>query len=261
MSDDAVPRVALELLDEEGIGIVHLRAAPENTLSPDLLDELTRAVDRFAAGPGRVLVVASDVPGAFARGGDLEHLTRCDASGFVHYMHAMRAAFDRLDGLDAPSIAAVDGDATGGGLELALACTFRVAAADARMGLPQVKLGFIPGAGGTQRLPRVVGRGKALDLLVTGRSIDADEAYALGLTDRRAPAGGALDVALELASDIARASGPALRALRRATAAAGATTFPQGMAVEAREALALFEHGDARDGFAAYLEDPRPGVA
>lgn len=251
------PRVELTFHDAERIAIARLGWPPDNGLGPDLLDELMRALDQFEARDARVLVIASGVAGVFARGGDIEHLSRSDAGGFVAYMHAMRAAFDRIDGLGAPSIAAIDGVATGGGLELALACTFRVAAEGALMGLPQVKLGVIPGAGGTQRLPRIVGHGKALDLLVTGRAVAADEAYDMGLVDRRAAPGRAVDVALELAGDVASASGPALRALRRATDAAKAGSFPQGMAVEAREALALFERGEAREGFSAFV-DQRP---
>jgi enoyl-CoA hydratase/carnithine racemase len=191
----------------------------------------------------------------------VELISRADATGFVTYMHALREALDRLVGLGAPSIAAIDGAARGGGLELTLACTLRVAGDDSRLGLPQVKRGAIPAAGGTQRLPRVVGHGRALDLLVTGRSVGPDEALAIGLIDRHAPAGGALEAALDLARDIATGSVIAVGAVRRAAEAAAGQAFPEGMAVEAREALALFESGEGREGVSAFLDHRPPNFA
>jgi enoyl-CoA hydratase len=204
-----------------------------------------------------VLIVASAVADTFAAGGDLEHIRDADSAGFVAYMHAMREVLDRLVGLSVPTIAAIDGGAIGGGLELALACTLRVAGEDSRLGMPQVKLGVIPVAGGTQRLPRLVGHGKALDLLVTGRTVDVYEADAIGLIDRRAAAGEGLDVALELARGIVAVSAPAVSAVRRAADAAAVRSFSEGMTVEAREALALFARGEAHQGTSAFL-DRRP---
>jgi enoyl-CoA hydratase len=179
----------------------------------------------------------------------------------VSYIHALRELLDRVDSLAALSIAAIDGVATGSGLELALACTMRVAGEDAVLGLPQVKLGAIPAGGGTQRLPRIIGPGKALDLLVTGRTVPGHEAFAIGLVDRHTPAGHALEEAIDLARDIATSSGPAVSAIRRAADAAAVRSFPEGMAVEAREALALFERGEAREGFAAFLDQRPPRFA
>jgi enoyl-CoA hydratase/carnithine racemase len=243
------------------VGVLLVDAGPANVLSPALLVAFSAALDRFEAADGRVLVVGSALDGVFASGGDLEYVSRTDAGGFVSYMHALREALDRLDGLGAPSIAAIDGAALGGGLELALACTMRVAGERARLGLPQVRLGAIPAGGGTQRLPRIVGQGRALDLLVTGRIVDAREAHAIGLVDRRVGEGRVLDVALELACDIAASSRPAVSAIRRAAGAAARGSFPDGMAVEAREALALFEHGEVREGLSAYLDHRPPNFA
>lgn len=253
--------VTLEFEDGGRIGVVLLHGGPANVLTPDLLRDFTIALDDYEARDARGLVVGSGIAGVFASGSDVELVARTDATGFVSYMHALREALDRLAGLQTPTIAALNGAALGGGLELALACTLRVAAGSARMGLPQVKLGTIPVAGGTQRLPRMIGHGKALDLLVTGRTIDAAEAYAIGLVDRRAAAGYALEVAKELANEIASASAPAVSAVRRAAEAATVRSFPEGMAVEAREALALFEHGEAREGFDAFLAHRPPNFA
>ena len=139
----------LSFEDDGRLAVLLIDAGPVNVLSPELLVAFSAALDRFEAGDGRVLVVGSAVDGVFASGGDVEHVSRTDAGGFVSYMHALREALDRLDGLGAPSIAAIDGAALGGGLELALACTMRVAGERARLGLPQVKLGGIPAGGGT----------------------------------------------------------------------------------------------------------------
>jgi len=257
----AEPRVDLAFDDGDRVGVLFLDARPGNVLGPQVLSELATALDTFEAHEGRVLVLGSAVVGVFASGGDVEHVSRIDSTGFVGYMQAIREVLDRLDGLVAPSIAAIDGAALGGGLELALACTLRVAGDGSRLGLPQVKLGAIPVAGGTQRLPRIVGHGKALDLLVTGRTVGAEDAYNMGLVDRRARAGGAMEMAMEIARGVAAARVPAVSAVRRAANAAAGPSFPQGMAVEAREALALFEHGEAQEGFAAFLENRPPNFA
>jgi enoyl-CoA hydratase/carnithine racemase len=257
----AVPRADLSFDDGERVGVLLLDGAPANVLSVGLLREVTAALDRFEAREGRALVIGSALPGIFASGGDVDHVSRTDANGFVAYMQAIREVLDRLDGLPCPTIVAIDGAAIGGGLELALAGTLRVAGEDAIFGMPQVKLGTIPVAGGTQRLPRIVGHGKALDLLVTGRSVGAEEAYAMGLVDRRAPGGQAMEVAMDLARGIAAGSEPAVSAVRRAAAAAVGESFPKGMAVEAREALALFERGEAQEGFAAFRDKRPPNFA
>ncbi len=252
--------VTLEFQDGGRVAIALLEGGPVNVLSPELLREFTCALDDYEDSDARVLVIGSEIPGVFASGGDVELISRSDATGFVSYMHALREALDRLAGLETPTIAALDGRALGGGLELALACTLRVAGSGVGVGLPQIRLGTIPAAGGTQRLPRMIGHGKALDLLVTGRTVEAEEAYAIGLIDRLAPEGEALTVAIELARDIAAASMPAVSAIRRA-AAASSSSFPEGMAVEAREALALFERGEAREGFDAFLQHRPPNFA
>jgi enoyl-CoA hydratase len=250
----------LDFAADGRLAIVLLDGGPVNVLTPELLRAFTDALDEFEASEARALVVGSEIPGVFASGGDVELIARTDATGFVTYMHALREAVDRLAALDRPTIAALEGAAFGGGLELALACTLRVASDVAKLALPQVKLGTIPAAGGTQRLPRMIGHGKALDLLVTGRTVDASEAYAIGLVDRLVPAGDALTAAIELAREIAVASLPAIDAVRRA-AAASSQAFPDGMAVEAREALALFERGEAREGFDAFLQHRPPNFA
>src|SRR5690606_27825403 len=150
---------------------------------------------------------------------DIKHLSSIDAETFTAYGDRMREVNDRLAAAPYLSIAAVDGVALGGGLELAMACTLRVAGPHGRFGLPGVKLGLIPGAGGTQRLPRLVGRGRALDIMLTARQVDAGEAFRIGLVDRLTE-GDVLDAALEFARELIGPSLPAQLSVVRTVNAA-----------------------------------------
>jgi enoyl-CoA hydratase/carnithine racemase len=154
-----------------------------------------------------------------------------------------------LDGL----AAAIEGRALGGGLELALACTLRIGSVSARLGLPEAKLGLIPGAGGTQRLPRLVGRGRALDMMLTAREAEAADALAIGLLDRVTEPGGALKQALELAGPFGAMSRPALTAVLRCVDDAAELPLAEGMAREAARVADLFDSPDGREGLAAFI--------
>ena len=155
-------------------------------------------------------------------------------------------------------MAAVDGLALGGGLELAMACTLRVGGARARLGLPEVKLGLIPGAGGTQRLPRLIGRGRALDIMLTGREVEAEEALRIGLVDRLVPAGTAAEAARELARALCAASSPAQRAVVRTVTAAYDRPLADGLRYEAEQVQELFEQGEAAEGIRAFIDKRAP---
>jgi enoyl-CoA hydratase/carnithine racemase len=155
-------------------------------------------------------------------------MVEADQATFEAYGDALRGSLDRVADPSRIAIAAVGGLALGGGCELAMACALRVAGPDAQFGLPEVKLGLIPGAGGTQRLPRLVGRGRALDIILTARQVPAAEALAIGLVDR---------VAVDAAFD---------------------RPIAEGIRLEADEENALFEHGDAREGLRAFVARRRP---
>ncbi|MFY9487426.1 MAG: enoyl-CoA hydratase/isomerase family protein, partial [Solirubrobacterales bacterium] len=150
---------------------------PANALSLDLAAGLQEVCDAVEDSGARVLVLRSAVPGFFVAGADLKLIGTATSEEFADYLERLRAAIQRVAELDAVSIAAIGGHALGAGLELSCACTLRVAGEDATLGVPEVKLGLLPGAGGTQRLPRLIGAGPALDLLLTGRSIDGAEAH------------------------------------------------------------------------------------
>ena len=238
-----------------GVVLVTLDRPPANALGPPILEGLHAAID--AAGDGtQVVIIASAVDGFFAAGADIKHMSAIDAASFAAYGDRMRHVNARLTAAPWLSVAAVDGLALGGGLELALACTMRVSGPRARYGLPEVKLGLIPGAGGTQRLPRLIGRGHALDVMLTGRQVRPDEALAMGLVDRLTGQD-VVEAALALAGELAAASLPAQQAVVEAVNAALDRPLAEGLAAEAKMVQDLFEHGEAAEGLRAFL-DKRP---
>jgi enoyl-CoA hydratase/carnithine racemase len=231
---------------------------PANALGLEIIEGLHTAMDSAEATDTKVIVLASAVDGFFAAGADIKHMSAVDPASFREYGDALRGALERLATLPMVSVAAIEGRALGGGLELAMACTLRVAAAGARLGLPEVKLGLIPGAGGTQRLPRLVGRGRALDLMLTGREVDADEAFWIGLIERFADADTARAVAWQLAGELAAASTPAQLAVVRTVDAAYDRPIHDGLRYEVEQIQHLFEQGDAAEGIRAFIDKRTP---
>src|SRR5882672_108253 len=155
-----------------------------NALNFELLRDLGAALDQVAAGDARALLVTGTGDRAFCAGADVKELIGRSLAATREGAAFGQAIFAKLDTLPIPSIALINGYAFGGGLELALACTFRLAARSARLGLPEIKLGLIPGYGGTQRLPRLIGEARALEIIMTGRTIEAEEAERIGLVNR-----------------------------------------------------------------------------
>ncbi len=241
-----------------GTMLVTMERPPANALGEPLLDGLQSAMDAAEQrGDVKVMVISSALPGIFAAGADIKHMSSIDAATFTAYGDKMRAVNDRLAASPWLSVAAVDGLALGGGLELALACTMRVSGPSGRFGLPEVKLGLIPGAGGTQRLPRLVGRGRALDIMLTARQVPAEEAHAIGLVDRLTE-GAAVDGALALADELVRASLPAQLAVVRTVDQASDLPLDEGFRFEVQEEQGLFEHGEAAEGITAFIEKRQP---
>jgi enoyl-CoA hydratase/carnithine racemase len=244
---------------DDGVLVVTMDRRPANALGFPIIDGLSAALDVADRRPDvQTLVITSAVPGFFAAGADIKHMASIDAAGFAAYGGRLRAVLARLAAPGRIAIAAVEGRALGGGLELALACTLRVAGSAATFGLPEIKLGLIPGAGGTQRLPRLIGRARALDIMLSAREVPAEEADSIGLVDRVTAAGGAKAGALALAAGLASMSRPALAALIRSVDAAFELSFDEGLRVEAKQVEELFEHGEAREGISAFLEKRTP---
>lgn len=246
--------------ESPGIWGVTLDRPPANALGVPILEGLHAAIDAAErAGDVKVMIVTSALDGFFAAGADIRHMSSIDAESFMAYGDTMRAVNDRLAGAPWVSIAAVDGLALGGGLELAMACTMRVSGPRGRFGLPEVKLGLIP-AGGTQRLPRLVGRGRALDIMLTARQVRAGEALAIGLVDRLAD-GNVVKEALVLAAELVTSSLPAQLAVVRAVNAAFELPPDEGFRCEALLEQGLFTGGEAAEGIRAFIAKRSPDFA
>lgn len=255
MTDDA----AVTSHYADGVVVVTLGRRPANALGEPIINGLAAVLDEIERRPDvETVVIASALPGFFAAGADIKHMASIDVAGFTAYGDRLRGLLDRLAGSERITIAAVEGRALGGGCELAMACTLRVAGAGALFGLPEVKLGLIPGAGGTQRLPRMVGRGRALEIMLSAREVPAAEAGAIGLVDRVTAPGGALNGALALAAELAHMSRPALAAVIRSVDAAFDLPLDEGSRFEAGQVGELFSHGEGREGIAAFLEKRAP---
>jgi enoyl-CoA hydratase len=225
---------------------------PANALGLPLVEALGSALDAFEASDARALVISSAIAGFFAAGADLKYISTLDRAQFEHYRDALRAPLDRIADCGRPSIAAIDGFALGGGLELAMACTLRLATPGSRLGLPEVKLGLIPGAGGTQRLTRLVGPGRALELMLTGGEVDGRSALAIGLV-HSVHDDGIVSHALAYAAQLARRPPAAIDAIIQCVEAASLTP-DHGMELEGYAVARLFADGHATAGIAAFLD-------
>jgi enoyl-CoA hydratase/carnithine racemase len=243
------------------VWVVTLDRPPANALGPPILEGLHAAIDAAErAGNVKVMIVTSALDSFFAAGADIKHMSSIDVESFMAYGDMMRAVNDRLVSAPWISVAAVDGPALGGGLELAMACTMRVSGRRGKFGLPEVKLGLIPGAGGTQRLPGLVGRGRALDIMLTARQVTADEALAIGLVDRLTD-GDVVNAALALAGELVTASLPAQLAVIRAVNAAFELPPDEGHRYEALLEQELFTGGEAAEGIRAFIAKRAPEFA
>ncbi|MEK9645905.1 MAG: enoyl-CoA hydratase-related protein [Alphaproteobacteria bacterium] len=246
-------------LTRRGDAAVMILNRPEalNALSFDILREIGRIFDEVAASDARVLVVTGAGDKAFCAGADIKELRDRTLIEQQRGAELGQSVFAKLDTLPIPSVAVVNGYAFGGGLELALACTFRLATANAKMGLPEVKLGLVPGYGGTQRLPRVVGEARALEIVMTGRTVDAAEAERIGLVSRIVD-GDPVDAGIEFASAFAGYSLPVLEFARRAITRALDTPLPEGLKIEADLSTLAYQLKDSAEGMAAFEEKRKP---
>jgi enoyl-CoA hydratase len=240
-----------------GVALITLDRPKANALSIDLLADLEAVIDDLSSDlPGAVVVWGG--PKIFAAGADIAGFGGPEEA--KPYARQFRAAFDKLAALPRVVVAAVTGYALGGGCELALACDLRVVAAEAKMGQPEILLGLIPGAGGTQRLTRLVGPGRAKDLILTGRTIDAEEASRIGLADRVVPTGEVLDTAKALAGSLAAGPLVAVGYAKRLIDAGVDTDLASGLDMEQDLFIDVFGTDDAQVGVRSFLEKG-PGQA
>jgi enoyl-CoA hydratase len=250
---------ALLALERHGrVGLIRLRR-PEamNALSLPLREELRKALLELDADEGIGALVITGDDTAFAAGADVKTLSEWTYHDVVASTE-LRGAWEQLQRSRKPVIAAVAGLALGAGCELAMMCDFVIAAENAQFGQPEVRLGTIPGSGGTQRLTRLIGRSKAMDLVLTGRTMDAAEAERSGLVARVVPVTELVEEALKVAGKIAGLSAPVVRHARDAVNRALETPLAEGLRYEARLFEATFALDDRREGMRAFVEKRKP---
>jgi enoyl-CoA hydratase len=229
-----------------------------NALNARVLEELDGVFTALATDRLVGAVIVTGAGRSFVAGADIAEIAAHDAAGLERLSARGQAIFSRIERLPKPVIAAVNGFALGGGCELALACHIRVASEHAKFGLPEVKLGLIPGYGGTQRLPRLVGKGRAMELILGGGVIDAAEACRIGLVNRVVPAASLMDEARALAQAWAANAPIAMRYSMEAIAHGLETSFAEGSFVEASLFGLAFATEDMREGTRAFLEKRKP---
>jgi enoyl-CoA hydratase len=229
-----------------------------NALSFSQLHDLSRLLDGLADSDARALLVTGSGDRAFSAGADIKELMGRTLVEQRAGAMLGQSVLAKLDHLPLPSIALINGYAFGGGLELALACTFRLAVPGAKLGFPEIKLGLIPGYGGTQRLPRLVGEARATEMILTGRTVDADEAERIGLVNRVVRAGDLIEAGQEFARQMTEYSLPVLGLARDAIRRAHDLPLHDGLKIEADLSTLAFQTEDANEGMTAFIEKRKP---
>jgi len=239
------------------VGLITLnRPQALNALNSQVLSELLAAVKGFEADAGIGAIVLTGSDKAFAAGADIKEM---QSKSYVEaYLGDFFTGWEDFTRLRKPIVAAVAGYALGGGCELAMMCDFIIAADTARFGQPEITLGVMPGMGGSQRLTRFVGKSKAMDMVLTGRMMDATEAERAGLVSRVVPAAELLDEALKAAAKIASFSLPAVMMAKESVDRAYETTLAEGLRFERRLFHSMFALDDQKEGMAAFVEKRKP---
>jgi enoyl-CoA hydratase len=246
----------------DAVALVTIEHPPVNALSAGLLEELESELDRLDGDDGtRAIVLRGAGEKAFVAGADISEfptLREGGDGGDGGSARGIQKLGARMDAARTPFVAAIHGWCLGGGLELAMACDVRVASDDAKLGQPEIKLGLIPGGGGTQRLPRLVGVGRALLLNIGGEPIDAETAYAWGLVEKVVPRAELLEAALEIAGTFAQRSPHAVAVLRELARTTRDLSLEEGLRREAEAFRRCLASDDGREGVAAFLEKREP---
>ncbi|MGZ5841435.1 MAG: enoyl-CoA hydratase [Xanthobacteraceae bacterium] len=234
------------------VGLIRLnRPQALNALNRGLMTDLTHALNAFEADANIGCIVITGSDKAFAAGADIKEIA--EKTFAEAYLGDFAANWDRAATVRKPVIAAVAGFALGGGCELAMQCDILIAADNAKFGQPEIKLGVIPGIGGTQRFTRAVGKAKAMDIMLTGRMMDVNEAERAGLVARNVPLANLLDEAIKTAETIASMSLPSVLAAKEAVNVAFETSLAEGVRFERRVFHAMFATADQKEGMAAFI--------
>jgi len=250
----------VELEVEEGIATIRLNRPPMNALDTEIQARLREIAGEVSARNEVRAVVIYGGPKVFAAGADVKEMAGWDYQEMVDRSHALTGSFDAIARIPKPVIAAINGYALGGGCELALCADLRVAADNAKLGQPEILLGIIPGAGGTQRLSRLVGPSRAKDLIYTGRFVDAEEALRIGLVDRVVAPEDVYSTAVELATTFAAGPAYALRAAKETIDRGLEVDLATGLDIERLAFAALFATDDRRIGMESFIANG-PGKA
>jgi enoyl-CoA hydratase/carnithine racemase len=248
----------VRLETKDGIGTIRLDRPPMNALNTQIQEELREAAHSASADPEIRAVVVYGGEKVFAAGADIKEFTTTTYQQMAARAGALSGAFDAVARIPKPVVAAVTGYALGGGCELALTCDWRVVAEDAKLGQPEIKLGLIPGAGGTQRLARLVGPAKAKDIVFSGRMVDAEEALRIGLADRVVPAAEVYSAAVGFVRAYTNGPALALRAAKQAIDGGLNMDLASGLAWESQLFAGLFATDDRIEGTTAFVEKRKP---
>ena len=245
---------------EDGVATILLNRPPMNALCLQMQQEIAQAARDLGARSDVGAVILYGGPKLFAAGADVKEMETMSYQDMVRASGDLQGAFSAVARIPQPTIAAVTGYALGGGCELAMCCDLRVAADDAQLGQPEILLGIIPGAGGTQRLPRLVGVARAKEIIFTGRFVKADEALSIGLVNQVVPAADTYAAAQKLAARLVRGPALALRAAKEAVDRGTESDLETGLAIERQQFAALFATEDRAIGMASFVAEG-PGKA
>ncbi len=245
--------------EEAGVATVTINNPPVNAISKTVRDDLSQCLDEIKADGSIRVVIITGAGRAFMAGADIKELPQFrspeTSAELRKAPHKMMGAIEQMPQV---TIAAINGLALGGGCEMALACDMRIASEDAQLGLPEIRLGLLPGGGGTQRLPRLVGKSIAKEMMFTGEAIGAQEALRIGLVNKIVPAGQALPAAQEMARRIADRSGAVLRLIKEAVDVGCNQSLEEGLATEASAFGRALETDDCAEGIDAFVSKRAP---
>lgn len=236
-----------------GVAIIRMDRPKMNALNLQMQRELQSAAESVSEDSGIRAVVVYGGPTVFAAGADIKEMIGMSHADMAYAAQSLHQAFTSIATIPQPTIAAINGYALGGGCEVALCCDLRIAGDEATLGLPEITLGIIPGAGGTQRLPRLIGASRAKEMIFTGRFVAAAEAAEIGLVNRVVPTDAVLEVAQELAERLARGPGLALRAAKLAIDAGLDASLEGGLALERSLFTSLFASEDRARGMESFV--------
>jgi len=243
---------------KNGVALLTVDRPPANALDLQVVQEISAAASEAASQTEVGAIVVTGHGKQFVAGADIKVMRDIDLAGFAYFVNAIQRALNDLEALPLPVIAAVNGNAMGGGLELALACDLRFAGEHVRLGVPEVRLGLLPGAGGTQRLCETIGKGRALELLYTGRQLSAAEAHTIGLVNRIVEGDRVVAEAVEFAQQLASGARQAMRQIKSCVLARLDGGRSAGFRAESAGVVELFAGEEVKAGFDAFINKRTP---